>query len=649
MKIYEMHWIKIIFDKLDLIISAICSFVGICIIFLSYIGKINQVFIGLILLAAPLMYILIKSRLGIKIPQAASLSFRAKLSVNIIFWVLFCVAAITWYNQIYSRPLIFFIEISLLSGLVAVEILFYNKSDSSFPVLFKIFMLELLVWGGIYYNFPSIIGYDAFTHAKIAELISTTGYIPPFDISDKYINYPVLHILISIFKITSFVNIKAAIFLSIGLTSIIICTLFTFLLLKYLIGPKYGLAAALIVALTAQIINNGLLNITAGSLVFCLFLILFYILIIPKRLSAIILSLSLFITIIMILTHQLSTFVVFLICCLLVASLYSYDLLFSAKIQNFNYLLYLVLFGMSMFFYWMYTIAYNGSSFFETALNPFMDTLKFGSQYGSDILIVGHEYARPLIETILLQSSYLILPFFALGGLFYWLSQKDLIKFSIAALTGALFFLTYTLPLLGSRDLLTSRWMPFLTIFLGILAAVYIFTCVDLIQSIKGKIVVIFTIIMVFSFLMITVPMVNKDNPIVAKDTTVRNQFTTNELTASEWIGLFHSGSVIVDSSFVSAVLFYGSDNTVNGQIQLSTDVNSFASIDYLLETSTKTGSLTVLREVTLNEPLSFKASKLYGDTYAMPLPKKSFEYFENTNSQNKIYTNENVIGFYAN
>ena len=41
----------------------------------------------------------------------------------------------------------------------------------------------------------------------------------------------------------------------------------------------------------------------------------------------------------------------------------------------------------------------------------------------------------------------------------------------------------------------------------------------------KVKIPAIFIIVLLFSFVMVTTPGINKDNPLVAKDTTVRNQF----------------------------------------------------------------------------------------------------------------------------
>jgi hypothetical protein len=245
--------------------------------------------------------------------------------------------------------------------------------------------------------------------------------------------------------------------------------------------------------------------------------------------------------------------------------------------------------------------------------------------------------------------SYLILPFFAIGGIFFWLSKKEGIKFSFAITAASLFFIVYAFPFSGIDNLLTDRWIPFLYIFLGILAAAYIIACTDLINSNRIKLVIIFSTIVIFSFLMIVTPAINKDNPLVAKDTTIRTQFKYNEIDAITTIKSIHDGMIIVDPDFFSPFSLYGTDNRAEKQTMIMNYVVSFSSEGELLKISENDGLLTLLRKSTLHEPVSLRVFELSEDIYVRPLSESIFEYFDRADNQNLIFTNGNVIGYYSN
>ena len=634
-------------ENLDIISGVVCAFIGVGILFLSITGRIDQPIIATVLIVSSISYLLMRPRLKENIFQKSHLSYRQKKILDIIFFILLIVTSILWYNQQYSRPLVYFILVSLLSGLISIEIIFFTKEDSVLPVLFKIFFLTIVMRLGIYYNFPSIMGYDAYFHTTLANLISTTGFVPPFDISDKYIAYPILHIFIGITKIISFMTIKDAVFFSIGIMSII-CTIFIFILVNRFAGPRVGLLSVLILCFTTDIIVSGITNITAGSLVLCYFLILLCLLIDRERnTNALLLCLIIMFT--MVITHQLSTFVIFLILCLFAFGLLVYENIFTLKNNKIKFKLFLALFGITMIFYWIYTPINTYQSFFDGVLAPFIEMLQTGGDYGSNLLIIGQNYNRAIFETFLLQISYLILPFFAIGGIFFWLSRKNEIKFSVAFTSGTLFFLVYAIPLLGIRNLLTDRWIPFLAIFLGIVAAAYILAITELFKTNTKKIVTIFFLVTLLSFLMIIPPGINKDNPLVGKDRTIRNQYEYNEIEAVETITLIHGkNNIITDTNFESVFLTYGSLDTLEGKRNIDNSIASFLSEKQLVEESENSGSLIILRKSTLNEPIELKASALYGDTYATYLSKTTIEFFENAQNQDLIFTNGNIIGYYS-
>jgi hypothetical protein len=74
--------------------------------------------------------------------------------------------------------------------------------------------------------------------------------------------------------------------------------------------------------------------------------------------------------------------------------------------------------------------------------------------------------------------------------------------------------------------------------------------------------------------------------------------------------------------------------------------MSEFGTEGQLKNESEYRGTLVVLRKSTLLEPVSLKASDLYGDTFAGRISKTSFEYFEAAKTQNLVFTNGNIIGY---
>lgn len=637
---------KALMNRIDIVLAALGIAVGVVILLISFSGKISQHYIGFTILISSTLYLLIRTRLNEGKIRSLNLSIRKNKGLDIVFYGLFTLTVIIWYFQLYFRPVIYFLLVAFLCGLIALFILSVEEKRQAWGILFKILLLTFSVRAGIYYNFPSVMGYDAFVHLNIANMISATGSIPPFEISDKYINYPILHLFISVTQIIPAISIKNAAFFSVGIANILV-SIFAFTIVSRLTNLQVGLLSALILSFTNDLILTGIVNITAGSLVLVYFLILLFLLQYRGNTTPRVISLIIFITGMMVLTHQLSTFVVYIIMVLFVIIAISYDWLTEKKsTSNINAYLYIILFSISIFFYWMNTTSGNaGSSFFETVLLPMMDVLTIGGGYGNDLLIVGHDYARPFVDTLLLQLCYLIVPFLAIGGIYWWLSRRDHMKFLMASTAGILFILIYAIPLLGIRNLLTDRWTPFLNVFLGVIAAAYVIGIANIVRSDRKRVALVFSIIMVFSLFMVVSPNINKDHPLFSKETTVRNQFMDNEIVSAERLAEYSTDTIIVDEQMMSVFQFYGTGPVVIDQLDFYQRLHPFDNETNLISSSKKPGVVVVLRRSTLHEPIPFRASELYADSVTRTLSQSVFDEFEK-NDHNTIYTDGNVVGY---
>src|SRR5690606_38159474 len=142
----------------------------------------------------------------------------------------------------------------------------------------------------------------------------------PIEISSKYFYYPLAHIFVSVSQVMGNTDIKDAMFYSIGFASVF-STIGIYLIGKKLEGPQMGLLATLLINLNNHNIVAGIANITPGSLVLCYFIFIIYAIFSEKQ-SLKYTGFILLVTILMVLTHQLTSFVVLLSLASIYAGLY---------------------------------------------------------------------------------------------------------------------------------------------------------------------------------------------------------------------------------------------------------------------------------------------------------------------------------------
>jgi hypothetical protein len=396
------------------------------------------------------------------------------------------------------------------------------------------------------------MGADAFWHAKMAQLITNTGFVPPFEIIEGYFHYSIFHIFASTTQTVCQIDIKDALFCSICLVSII-STIFIYLIGKKLAGPQVGLLATLLANVSDTIIVRGITNINPGSLVLCYFLLILY-LVFKEKHRVINGSLIILITLLAVISHQLSTFVCFI--CL--ASIYvgksAYKIVYKHKESVIITISYVLLFAVAMQSYWMYTYAHPGQPVFDWLLGPLLNVLQSGTEFGNEMAVTHAAYYSSTLPNILFHLGYLILLFFAIGGALFWLSSKEDKKISIVAVVTVLYIFVYAIPAFAINNMLPGRWFPILYVFLVMLASAYLFKIIQLIKFNPNKTFAVFSIIVIISFFMITTPNINKDNPMYAKERCTRNMFKASEISAITTINDMYSGTIKVDASYTSGL-----------------------------------------------------------------------------------------------
>ncbi len=617
--------------NIDIIFALIGIIIGFIIILLHYLISLNQLDIGFVLIASCLFYFLFKN--SIKSDYNINMPFnrRHQILLNIIFFTFYPVVLLIYHGQLYSRPFSYFVLTSLLVGILSIEIIAYNRKNQT-QLLFKILLLSITFWFETFYNFPSFSGSDSFWHVKIIQLISDTASIPPVEISSKYFNYPIFHILVSIASILSNINLKDSLFFTVSLSNLL-CSIFIYLISSQIFNKKSGLIAVLLYNFSDSILYINVLNIIPGSLVLCYFLVILHIYykdqIRPENRFIL-----LFMTLISIITHQLSSFIV-LISLLSVQLARIFHLYVnSSKVLLVNTKTYFLAFAVSLQFYWMFTYVGSNRTVFNYLIEPMIRALTTDIMIGNEEAVTSAVYYSTL-SNILFHLGYLILLFISIGGIILEASSKDDRKFSMSIVSLILFSIIYGVPLLGIRNMFTGRWFPFLIVFLVILASPYFLKAIYLLKSKSTIIISCFIIFSVFTFFMITTPYINEDNPLYSKERFSRNQFKESEINALKIFNIC-SGIVKADRSYTNGIM---------RQINTNSKIEAM-DLEYISSDNNDEGKLVLLRKCSLEEPVEITdPNSLGAGQVKMKLPISFFERYDSL-KYNFIYNNGNVNGY---
>ncbi len=504
--------------------------------------------IGIVAVLACASYLALKGKLLATQPVFLSLSRRQQRLLSIAFWLLLTASGWLWQTQpLYVRPAAYFVVVSLLVGIIAMDIMALDNDRRVGMIMLKVLLVSLSVRAGIFYEFPSLSGADTYVHARIAQDIVDSGLIPGWEI--RYQSYPIFHLAVAMTQILTSLSLKDALFVSVGLTSIA-GTTFIYLIGSRVAGPRAGLLALLLANISDSLITTGATYMGPDSVVLVYFLLMLY-LVIARGMEPVNRAILLGITGVAVFTHQLSVFAVLISLAGLFLAAGVGRALYAYRRQTQLPLIYLLVFAVMMLFYW--TLTYYGRSTFLGSMILSLKNVLMNPEFGFEAGIT-RSVQFGFWTNLLFHLGYLILLLLAIGGLLFWLRSREERQFSVGGTAIVLFLFTYAFPAItGSRVMLTDRWYPILVIFLVILAAPYLMRSASLFRTSLGQMVVP-ALLTALAFLMIATPNVNKDNPLYANERAGRVQFTAAEVSTISTLREVLQWPVITDDSFRASI-----------------------------------------------------------------------------------------------
>lgn len=455
-----------------------------------------------------------------------------------------------------ARTTVFFALASVVGTLIVGQIVFANDRDFKPGLL----LLQIVLFAFVFrftalYATTGYIGIDIWTHAELTHAILEEGSVGGIS-DDKHYASPFYHLLVAASSVLYDVPFRVALYLSVGIV-MPLSVLLIYATTNLLVSQRWATLATALFAFASHVSMWGL-HLIPTSLGLVFFLGMLYALIRVMRIEYTVrdFSLLLLMSVAVILTHQVSTFIMLVV--LLAAflaqlvfevgplGLTRFDTsVFRAK-KPVN-LVGLVAFNIGLtIFVWSLT-PYRQQSFLATVLSYFSQTLEesagflnIASGTSAEAPESGAEATPTLLEQVVPYVDALGF-LFLLGATFvgclYVVHRRRAEQSVFTLLLAAAFMLVFVLglPMFGIRNFIPTRWFAFLFAPMAILGAIGLRT---LSQGLNPKIVVsvLLVFVLIYPGAMMFAVESNVDNP-VFDEQHERLAYDESELAAVESIG----------------------------------------------------------------------------------------------------------------
>lgn len=531
---------------IDTILSFFGLFIGLFLALVCYIFNFGFIDLGLTLFLSCFVYLIIKSKSFCQLNIPTILSRRAVLILNIVFIILSPILIYEMYlNNLAGLFLLIILILIFLISLELMSNISYN-SYNIYLILFKILIISLILRGNNFFQYPSYIGVDPWYHSLIISDIIKFGYLP---INYSYINYPIMHLLISINCLITDETIKNSMFFTVGISEII-SLVFIFLIGRLVSSAKTGILATILIAVSGYHISWGY-QIIPMSLGLIFFTILIY-LIFRGSFSIKFKIISLLFIFLTILTHTITTSIL-----LITVTIYYLTEKISLRLKkhesntSFVSIFIVLIILTSTMAYWMYTTGFIG--YFGLSIKSALMTSDINPIVANSELIDNNERQLNRMQLLLFFA-------FTIIGSLFCMKEKivDIRKLIMIVGGGMITLIIFVSIFIGIDSILPDRWYVFIYVILANIAAIGIIYLINSSKNNNYIAYILIIIIILFSIFGITGPEANGGSAIYSK-VKVRSALTESELTSYNTLSRFYSGNVQSDG--YSSVYFKNMTN----------------------------------------------------------------------------------------
>lgn len=522
------------FDQL-IAISLLC--VGSAFVLVLVLMKHYAVQLPAILAISCLSYLLLRQRLSEKgtVRESRANNLRnIRPILHIVFVAALSLSTWVLWSNLYYRPPSYFILLLIAAASIVVETGSVDNDRTSDIVvaLFKMIVLDLSIYAGIYYEYPGVYGVDPWWHVQWIEETVSLGHVAPgiFHANGYYL-FPVFHLLGAVTHELTGLSVYSSIFASVG-AFMAVSSIFVFLICRKLADTRVGLLAAFVVPLTAEYIQRSTATIPI-SLGFCFFLMILYFILCRERKALSDSLLTLLLSVTGILTHTIAALVIVVSLIAAQVGVKTHRQIDRPATAHSLVSLTLIAFvAIAMLTRWMQVPAAPGiPAVFDTSLKQLMYALRAQVELLSASPASGANvpYSVSLVD----QGGYLVLLAMGIIGALVYLrpDYRTGSRMALVSVAGMLFVIPYSFIVFRVETILPSRWTLFFSVPLSVLAMQALSSMSSILKYTSLKLGTMTLVLLAIVFMTLTGSIANNDSPWVYNG-AIRSGYTQSELTA---------------------------------------------------------------------------------------------------------------------
>ena len=562
------------------------------------------------------------------------ITFSINQKIMVLFFGLLSILSIITIIINSTRPWYYFILISILYILIFIQI--FSKEVKVYVVLLETIIILISLTYGITLNYPLYFGgTDITDHLFLSEVTYLSGHIIPRDLAINYADFPLYHILVAESSYLLGVDLKASLFIILGLVYAV-HIIFIYYLFQLIIDSKQlSLLIILLYSVSYTVVYYGAYTVTR-TMAYLGFVIMLYL--IYKRNNEMIYKiLAILFSIFIILVHQVSIVQIVIIIFILLSCERFVD---DKKYVNSRFL---ILLSVLFLVYW----------FFKADL--FTQTLILGHTRPDDF---AQAIIKPTVEAgnkwyfLANHIDSSVFTFFAIIGIGYTLWKQRPIYSSVFALFTAVTLVLYIPnPLQTLWQTMTlfrfDRFMllvsPFMAFIMGIgIIAFYNYLIKGNASVRRGNIIIISIFAIFVFFSVISNSSDSKELSFGAKDSS-RLYFTESELNGFNYVFDSVQFGSILYSDYYTENFFVQKKFSESEKLNIPYYNSFILSVDDISHTK----GYEIIRESTFTSNGLYFGSESYNYLFS-PTDKNKKQLSDSIDKNDKIYSNHDVDIYYS-
>lgn len=513
------------------------------------IGSVISAFVGLLICLAILLWIVSRKTISI-LPEQTTKGGEIRRTrifflASSLFFLVYILSIILYYARPspYQRPLIYFLCLALMAGLLTLEIGVSHKSHTPLILAQIVLMGTNLAWSQIFL-YPGLIGWDPWYHQWVTNTIMDSSFIPK---NQGYSNFPIFHLYAAFAGLIMDLKYKLAIVLSVSIAQIILNAIFVYLLSVRLIKRyRLGLVAALLLVIAPSSIYMSYWSIPNAFAGIFILIILYSLYQYAARREVFIFIAALSMGT-LILTHTITSLCMAILLFVVWGAFAYYNTLHPEQSTNFSFGI-PVIYTAAVLVWWTYD---------HGAITTLSDLLSnaFAADYfsTSPAGLAGNRLTTPYEDLFnsIGKYSFVLL---SLTGLCFMVSKKGTpLTFNVSMLVFTLLGIVMV-SLSGVLSIIEHRWWYFAEILMSVPLAYTLFILGkgSLSDKTFRSYIPIFVIIFL-TFFSIMSPDANIDNRTFSSNFSTRYSLSESEIAAVESISQVWNGTISTDNYYAAS------------------------------------------------------------------------------------------------